>query len=299
MSTVIRNDGELTRTLNFYSKNTNELQKGMLKIASGLKVNSAGDNPSDWVASERMRNQISALDQANSNVQTDTSLMRTAEGAVSNTVEIIHRLRTMAINSANDHNAEDEREVLQYSAQQLLQQINNNAATTFNGKTLLDGSQATEGLTFHIGGEANFSVTLKLEDLTVDGLGLTNFNISTRDRAVSALGVYDSSTGTYVNSITNADGSKTYGMIDTALNKALKQQSKLGAMEERMGFASDNLSVASENMTSARSTLLDADMAKEMSSYVKLNILSQATQFMLSQMNSNAMTTLDLLVPVR
>ena len=305
MSTVIRNDSDFTRSLNIYNKTTTGMQKSMLKITSGLRVNSAGDDPSTFSISERMHEQVRSINQANENAQNDTSLIRVAEAAIASTIEVIQTLRARAVNAASDHNNDEDRAIIQMEAERLLDSINyNSQAATFNSKPLLDGSLASEGLNFHIGGEANFYINLKLNDMSAEGLGLRNssgtsiLDLSTLEGAQNALGVKDS-TGKYVHSITNADGSKTFGLLDTALNKALEEQTKLGAMEERLGFTRDTLNNTSENMQGAISTLLDTDMAKEMSSYVKHSILTQAAQLMFAQMNSNAMTTLDLLAPVR
>lgn len=301
MSTVIRNDSDLFRTLNIYGNTTNGMQKSMLKISSGLRINSAGDDPSGWVVSKRMLEQISSTDQAEMNVQTDTSMIRVAEASISNTVEIIHTLRARAINSANDHNTEDAREIIQYEAKQLLNQIDNNSKVAFNGKKLLDGSQSLEGLNFHVGGEANFSITVKLADMSIEGLGLGGLDLSTREGALAALGVRLDD-GTYADSGTVTDpetGEKIYGMLDEALRRALSQQSMLGALEEGLGFTSDNLLGISENMTAANGVITDADIAKEMAHYVKLNILSQSAQYILAQINQNAASVLDLLAPVQ
>ena len=303
MSTVIRNDSDLFRTLNIYGNTTNGMQKSMLKISSGLRINSAGDDPSGWVVSKRMLEQISSTDQAEMNVQTDTSMIRVAEASIANTVEIIHTLRDRAINSANDHNGEDERAIIQYEAQQLLSQIDNNSRVAFNGKKLLDGSQSSEGLSFHVGGEANFSITVKIADMSVKGLGLENLDLSTREGALDAIG-YRMPDGSHVDSgtkIINAAGEEetVYGMLDGALKKALAQQSMLGALEETLGFTSDNLLGISENMTAANGVITDADIAKEMAHYVKLNILSQSAQYILAQINQNAASVLDLLTPVQ
>ena len=305
MSTVIRNDSDFVRSLNIYNKTTTGMQKSMLKITSGLKINTAGDDPSTFAISERMKEQVSSTNQADENAQNDTSLLRVAEAAIASTIEVIQTLRARAVNAASGHNNDEDRAIIQIEAEKLLDSINyNSQAATFNGKQLLDGSLASEGLHFHVGGEANFYINLKLNDMSAEGLGLRDssgtsiLDLSTVDGAQKALGVQDS-TGKYVHSITNADGSKTFGLLDTALNKALEEQTKLGAMEERLGFTRDTLNNTSENMQGAISTLLDTDMAKEMSSYVKHSILTQAAQLMFAQMNSNAMTTLDLLAPVR
>lgn len=297
--TTLLNNGDSLRTLNIYANHNAGIRDTTMNIASGLKIRSAADNPANWAISEKMREQFRSIEQANTNVQNDTSLVKVAEAAIATTIEIIQTLKARAVNAASDHNNDSDRAIIQMEAEKLLDQVDNISQTaTFNGKSLLDGSQASEGLNFHIGGEANFYINLKLNDMSASALELDGLNLSTRDGAQAALGV-DDGTGNYVHSITNPDGTKTYGILDTALNKALEEQTKLGAMEERLGFTRDNLNNISENTRSAISTLVDADIAKEMSRYVQLNIFSQASQYMLAQMNQNAVSAVDLLIPIQ
>ena len=301
MSMVIGDDSSMLKAINGYNNTNSAIGKTMLKLTSGLKINSVVDDPTNWAINERMQEKIRSLNQADTNTQTDISLLKTAEGAISNTIDIIQTLKARAINSANDHNTDNEREQLQYETKLLLDQIDKNAtATTFNGMKLLDGSKSVEGLTFHIGGEANFFVNLTLDSMTVDSLGLSGLDISTREGAVAALGVLDPSTGTYVDSITDpTTGETKRGILDTALQKALNQQAKIGAWEERLGFNRDVLSNAIENTTAASSTIVDSNLASEMSKFVELNIRAQASQYILSQMNQHADSVLDLLVPIQ
>ena len=296
--TTLLNNGDSLRTLNIYASHNAGIRDTTMNIASGLKIRSAADNPANWAISEKMREQYRSVEQADVNVQNDTSLVKVAEAAIATTIEIIQTLKARAVNAADDHNNDDDRSIIQTEATKLLDQVDNISKTaSFNGKNLLDGSQASEGLNFHIGGEANFYIKLKLNNMSASALGLDELDLSTSTGAQAALGVYDSSSGKYVHSITNNDGTKTYGILDTALNKALEEQTKLGAMEERLGFTRDNLNNISENTQEAISTLVDSDVAKEMSRYVKYNILSQASQYMLAQMNQNAASSLDLLAP--
>ena len=303
MSMVIKDNSELFSTLGIYNKNADAMHKSILRIASGMKINSAADDPSGLSITDRMRERIRSLDQANQNAQNDNSLMRTAEGALNNTVDILKTLRERAINSANDANTDQERAIIQKEVQQFLWQIDNNATeTTFNGQKLLDGTWAEEGLNFHIGGEANFAVTLKMQNMTVSALGLSELDLSTREGAMKALGVYDEEQGKYVNYITVTDEEtgeevRQYGLLDTALNKVLDQLSTIGAMEERLGFTRDILTETSGNLQAAEAGILDSDVAAEMTNFVKYNILNQAAQYMLAQQNQISATVVDLLKP--
>ena len=288
MAMIINDNTHSMSALTYYTRNTDNMQKSMSHIVSGMKIGHAGEDPSNWAVSEHMRDRIRATDQANQNVQNDTSLLKAADGAISNTVEIIQALKARAINSANDTNDDDGRSALQREAELLLTQIDNNArGTTFNGKRLLDGSQASEGLTFHIGGEANFSVNIKLEDMTASALGLSGLDLSTREGALSALAE------------TTNGNTTSPSMLDKALNKALVMQATIGAMEEMLGYTGENLTDYSENMQAAESSIMSADMAKEMTTYVKWSILSQASEYIIAQQNQNAASVLDLLAPVQ
>ncbi len=145
MAMVVKNNMSAVNTLNTLNKNTSALQKSLQKVSSGMKINSAQDDASGYAISERMRVMISSLDQANQNTQNGSSLMKVAEGAVSNTVEILKTLKKKAIDAATDTNTDDDRATIQKEIDQFVDQIDDNALVTFNGKYLLDGSKTPSG----------------------------------------------------------------------------------------------------------------------------------------------------------
>lgn len=145
MSMVVKNNVNALNTLNVLNKNRSALAKSLQKVSSGMKINSAADDASGYAISERMRVQIRSLDQANANTQNGSSMMKTAEGAVSSTVEILRTLKEKAINAANDSNTDSDRMTIQKELDQSIDQINDNANVTFNGKYLVDGSKNTKG----------------------------------------------------------------------------------------------------------------------------------------------------------
>ncbi|MBQ7471782.1 MAG: flagellin, partial [Prevotella sp.] len=132
-------------TLNTLNKNSSALTKSLAKVSSGMKINSAQDDASGYAISERMRVQIRSLDQANQNTQNGSSMMKTAEGAVSSTVEILKTLKETVINAANDTNTDADRQTIQKELNQSIDQIDDNANVTYNGKYLVDGSKNTIG----------------------------------------------------------------------------------------------------------------------------------------------------------
>jgi flagellin len=141
MAMIVKNNMSAVRTLTVLNQNSSALQKSLTKVASGMKINSAQDDASGYGISERMRVRVRSLDQANQNTQNDSALMKTAEGAVSNTIEILKALKEKAINAANDSNTEEDRQTIQKEVDQFIDQIDDNALVQFNGKYLVDGSK--------------------------------------------------------------------------------------------------------------------------------------------------------------
>jgi len=144
MAMVVKNNMSAISTLNTLNKNSAALSKSLQKVSSGMKINGAADDASGYAISERMRVQIRSLDQANANTQNGSSMMKVAEGAVSSTVDILKTLKEKVINAANDTNTDSDRQTIQKELNQSIDQINDNANVTFNGKYLVDGSHNKE-----------------------------------------------------------------------------------------------------------------------------------------------------------
>ena len=183
MAMVVKNNLGAVRTLNTLNANSSALQKSLQKVSSGMKINSAQDDASGYAISERMRVRIRSLDQANQNTQNDSSLMKTAEGAVGNTVEILRALKEKAINAANDSNTDEDRQTIQKEINQFIDQIDDNALVQFNGKYLIDGSKNNASVS---------SRTILLnQSLHVD-TDTTSTLTSLKNRAGDSLGIQSS-----------------------------------------------------------------------------------------------------------
>ena len=140
MALVVKNNMMAVNTLNTLNKNQSALSTSLKQVSSGMKINGAVDDASGYAISERMRVQIRSLDQDNQNTQNGNSMMKVAEGAVSSTVDILKTLKEKVINAANDTNTDDDRQTIQKELNQSIDQINDNANITFNGKYLVDGT---------------------------------------------------------------------------------------------------------------------------------------------------------------
>ena len=141
MSMVVRNNLSAVNTLNMLNRNHTALAKSLQTVSSGMRINGAKDDASGYAISERMRVQLRSLNQDNQNTQNGHSLMKVAEGAVQSTVDILKTLKEKVINAANDTNTDADRMMIQKELDQSIDQINDNANVTYNGKYLVDGSK--------------------------------------------------------------------------------------------------------------------------------------------------------------
>lgn len=140
---VVLNNLAAQATLNELNRNNNKLEKSLKKVASGMKLNTAGDGAAEYAISEKMNVRLRALEQDVSNAQEGKSLVRVAEGGIQNIIENLREMKAMALNSANDHNSERDREIIQKDFLQRMEEIDDIASTTnYNGKLLLDGRYA-------------------------------------------------------------------------------------------------------------------------------------------------------------
>ncbi len=144
---VVKNNMSATNTLNVLNKNHSALQKSLEKVSSGMRINSAGDDASGYAISERMRVQVRGLDQDNRNTQNGNSMMKVAEGAIQQTVEIITTLKEKVLNAANDTNTDSDRQQIQKELDQMVDQIDDNANVTYNGMYMIDGTHNRKVLT--------------------------------------------------------------------------------------------------------------------------------------------------------
>ena len=219
MAMVVKNNMQAVNTLNTLNKNQSELSKSLQKVSSGMKINSAGDDASGIAISERMRVQVRALDQDNDNTMNGSALLRTAEGAVQSTIEILKTLKEKAINAANDTNTDEDRRLIQKEVDRLIDQIDDNALTTYNGKYLVDGSKNGLVIGEGDGGTRSTYANMSLAEDT----GLATELIELKRRDGNDLGIHSSDTitaswvrngVTYTGSISPIGNTTITGMIN-------------------------------------------------------------------------------------
>ena len=140
MAMKVTYNEETQRALFHMNNNAMLASKSIMKLSSGQKINGAGDNPSMFSISERMRERIRSLDRDVLNVQNGTSMLSTAERGVNQVVEVLRNMKTLAVNAADDHNTDEDRAVIQMELEKNRETINDIVFNTkFNNKILLDG----------------------------------------------------------------------------------------------------------------------------------------------------------------
>jgi len=286
--------------------------KSLEKLSSGLRINRAGDDAAGLAISEKMRGQVRGLDQAARNSQDAISLIQTAEGGLNETQALLHRMRELAVQAGNDTNTSNDRDEIQKELNQLTSEVNRIANTTeFNTQKLLNGN-ASGGLTMQIGANGGQTFTIQINTMDASALGVagsggtTSIGTYSSVSAAAANGEYNASgvsNGTdnvisyngALNLSTADKASAAIDIIDNAIRTVSSERSKLGAYQNRLEHTITNLGTSSENLTAAESRVRDVDMAKEMISFTKNNILSQAAQSMLAQANQQPQGVLQLL----
>jgi flagellin len=259
---------------------TLDVNKDIEKLASGLRINKAGDDASGLAVSEKLRSQIRGLNQAERNIENAVSFIQTTEGYLAESHDIMHRIRELAVQSANGIYTDEDRMQIQVEVSQLVDEVNRIASQAqFNGMNMLTGAFAVQGnrqMFFQVGSNMDQRKLVFIGTMTAAALGLQGgqgtISISTPDKANTAI-----------------------GQVDSAMRVISKQRADLGAYQNRFEMAAKGVSVAAENMQAAESLIRDTDMASQMVTYVKNQILVQSGTAMLAQANVLPRSVLQLL----
>ncbi|MCG8452610.1 MAG: flagellin [Spirochaetales bacterium] len=264
---------------------TRQTQNSMEKLASGQRINKAGDDASGLAVSEKMRGQIRGLNQANRNIADGVSFIQTTEGYLQESQDILHRVRELSVQAANGIYSSEDRMQIQVEVSQLVDEINRIAShAQFNGMNVLTGRFAENSATgdvmqIQVGANMDQSERINIGTMTAQALGLAN----------------EQGAGGIVTISTVEAANRTIGIVDDALKRVNKQRADLGAYQNRFEMASKGVAIAAENLQAAESQIRDADMASEMVEQTKNSILTQAGTAMLAQANTRNQSVLQLL----
>lgn len=259
--------------------NNNNTGKNIEKLSSGYRINRAGDDAAGLAISEKMRSQIRGLDMASKNADDGISMIQTAEGGLNETHAILQRMRELAVQAASDTNTKVDRSELEKENKALIEEIDRiSDDTEFNTQKLLNGtgaeatSDADGAFILQIGANEGQTLTVTFANMSAESLSVSDVSLEDIDSASIAIST-----------------------IDAAIKSVSDERANMGAVQNRLEHTINNLNVTSENLTAAESRIRDVDMAKEMMSYTKNNILTQAAQAMLAQANMQPQGVLQLL----
>ena len=272
-SVTIGSNRGATRVLDNLFNTNRLLARTIDRLSSGLRVQSAADDPAGIARSETMRAQKMSFQQAMRNANSGVSMLQTAESAFQSISDTLTRMRELAVEASNGSITDTERSQLDIEFSDLVDEIDRIAAVTeFNDIKLLDGSVAT--LTFQVGARntTNDRITATLDSQTATDLGVNDDTVATQTGAESAI-----------------------DEIDTALDSLNTDRASLGADISTLNLAVTHLSTSVENLGTAIGNVRDADLGYESAEFSRLQVLQQAGVAMLAQANALPSTALRLL----
>jgi flagellin len=249
------------------------MQSAMQRLSSGLRINSAKDDPAGQAIANRMTAQIRGLNQAARNASDGISLVQTAEGALNQVNDNLQRIRELTVQAGNDTLSPSDLAAIQAEIDQRLDEIDRvGQQTGFNGVSVLGENRS---LHIQVGANDGETIAISLQVVDRHSLGLGGFR------------VVDDGSSTTTESPLDA--------LDEALKRVDRQRSQLGALHNRFEAVIDNIHSSVTNLSAARSRIMDADYAREVSNLVRAQILQQVGFAILAQANRQPELVLELL----
>ncbi len=294
----ITNNVQALKAYRNLSANQLNVKTTMDKLSSGQKINRGADDAAGLAISEKMRNRLKALDKAEQNVLDGISMVQTLEGGMSETHNLLQRMRELAVQAGNGTLATEDRTAIQEEINQLTNEVSRIAQTTqFNGKDLLTGNFSTEDNAIFIqtNAGANEGISLTIDDVRALSIGISSTTQPNADVRKLDVPSVDGTPEYALSMMTEQDANDAISRYTQAIDTISAQRSKLGAIQNRFEAMSSVLSVSKENLTASESRIRDTDMAREMMEYAKYNILNQSGMAMIAQANALPQGVLQLL----
>lgn len=252
-----------------------EVGKRLERISSGYRINRASDDAANLGISEHMRTQIRGLEQGFMNSQDTLSLLEVAEAGMHEIHTILHRLRKLAITSANDTFISKDRELIQNEVDELLDEIDRiSSATTFNTKQVLRDYSGKE-MNFHLGANKDEVLRLRIDPISCSDLEIGNLKSG---------GV-----------TTRANAEEAIGKLSDAITKVSDRRTDIGAISNILGPNMNPIMVSKESQIKSESILRDANFSDEVVTLTKDLILQDFTTAMFAHANVNPKFALQIL----
>ena len=300
MSLVINTNVASLNAQRSLATSGSELKTAMERLSSGKQINSAADDAAGFAIAERMTAQIRGLNMATKNANDGLSMIATVENATNDVTDMLHRIRELAVQAANDTNSSTDRGYLQKEVDSLLNEINRVAAqTVYNGEEVLDGTRSAQKI--QVGTDSGQSISFSIAAVDTDTLSLTADSFTAGSPAtvadVSAKTPDANGTlaaGEKISVSTAAAAASTLTAVTAAIEKVAGDRAGLGAVSNRLEYTVSNLMNVAEYTTAARSRIEDADFAAESARLAKAQVLQQTGTAMLAQANASQQLALSL-----
>ena len=253
-------------------RSTKALNRSLERLSSGLRINRAADDAAGLAIAEGFRTQVRGSQVAQRNAQDGISLVQTAEGALSETTNILQRIRELSLQAANGTQSTNNRTALNTEVQELIAQVEDIALdTAFNGIAVLSANQS---ITLQSGSYVSQTLRVSVAGARSSDLRISAITASTAAGAVAAI-----------------------SLVDVALASVNSLRSTLGAFQNRLEFTVNTLAIQEENAAAAESVIRDADIARETIQFTRNQILVNAGINVLAQSNVVPQSALNLLGP--
>jgi flagellin len=282
MSSVIATNNASVIAQSNLSGAQNALATSVQRLSSGLRINSAKDDAAGLGVAQRLQAQIGGGTVAARNANDAISMVQTAEGGMQEVSSMLQRMRELATQGNNDSLSDTQRGYIGAEVKALGEEINKvSSRTTFNGKTLLDGSMAEGTGTFQVGVSTTDTIDVKdlMKSVNLEGEGLAGLG-----EAIAAL-----------EEPTSENMSLLVDAVDSAIDTIAGYRSDLGSMNNRLEHNIANLQAQTQALTASKSRITDTDYASETAQLSKNQVMSQAATAMLSQANQMPNAVLSLL----
>jgi flagellin len=278
MALVVNTNMNALTIENSLTNTNNSVSSSLQKLASGLRINSAKDDPAGHAIANAFKAAISSMTVASQNANQAQSMLQTADGAYSQINDILVQMKSLATEAASGQQTSQNLNSLNGEFAKLQGEIDKIAQSTQYGSTsLINGTgNAVSGITFQVG---------------ATNVGSNQIIVTFDGATTGCLAVGTSTVG--IGSLTSAQAAMD--AIDSALTSINSYMGNVGAFQNQLQYTVNNLTTSIQNYTSSESTIADVDMASEVSNLTKNEILQQSATAMLAQANSQPQQILKLL----
>ena len=294
------------------AKNTNNsIASSLEKLSTGLRINKASDEASGLAIADKLRTQVTSINQSISNGNSAVALLQITDKSMAEQSKILDTIKSKLIQANTDTTSAAGRTAIAKDVTKLLQQLNNiGEQTNYNGTLLLQKDRSTVskdaassvtnltvarkslgGLSFQIGEGTADLIKTKTINSNVMGLSLKSLAIAARTGAKVSAGATAGTASIFTRTAASA-GQKA---IDRAISKLNGYRGDIGSTQNQVESAVRNLMTQSTNIKAAESAIRDIDYAEESANFNKLNIISQAGSYAISQSNATQQNVLRLL----